>query len=81
MRLPSWVKKGLTAAERFNYLYGESELREFLTSLEGFAARAARVHVLFNNCYRDFAQTRLLQSCLGHKEKPYENQWAVLESG
>ncbi len=52
----TWMKKGLTAAERFNYLYRESELREFVTPIEALATRAARVHVLFNNCYRDYAQ-------------------------
>ncbi len=52
----TWVKKGLTAAERFNYLYRESELQEFVTPIETLSSRAARVHVLFNNCYRDCAQ-------------------------
>ncbi|MFH0344940.1 MAG: DUF72 domain-containing protein [Chromatiales bacterium] len=52
----SWEKKGLTAAERFNYLYGEPELGEFVTPIEAMAGRAAHVHVLFNNCYRDYAQ-------------------------
>ena len=52
----TWVKKGLTAAERFNYLYRESELQEFVTPIETLSSRAARVHVLFNNCYRDYAQ-------------------------
>jgi len=52
----TWMKKGITAAERFNYLYGESELGEFITSIKALSSRAARVHVLFNNCYRDYAQ-------------------------
>ena len=52
----TWAKKGLTAAERFNYFYGEPELREFVTPIEALAGRAAHVHVLFNNCYRDYAQ-------------------------
>jgi len=52
----TWAKKGLTAAERFNYFYSEPELREFVTPIEAVASRAAHVHVLFNNCYRDYAQ-------------------------
>ncbi|MGH9893541.1 MAG: DUF72 domain-containing protein [bacterium] len=52
----TWVKKGLTAAERFNYLYGEPELQEFVTPIKALSSRAACVHVLFNNCYRNYAQ-------------------------
>jgi uncharacterized protein YecE (DUF72 family) len=52
----TWTKKGLTAAERFNYLYHEPELQEFVTPIKTLSSRAARVHVLFNNCYRDYAQ-------------------------
>ncbi|MGH8659277.1 MAG: DUF72 domain-containing protein [Gammaproteobacteria bacterium] len=52
----TWAKKGLTAAERFNYLYGEPELQEFVTPIKALSSRAARVHVLFNNCYLNYAQ-------------------------
>lgn len=52
-----WQKKGLaSAAERFNYRYSQDELQEFVGPLRRLAARARRVHVLFNNCYRDQAQ-------------------------
>ena len=52
----NWERKGLTAAERFNYLYSEDELKEFVDPVRKLAARARRVHVLFNNCYRNNAQ-------------------------
>ncbi|MBI5446023.1 MAG: DUF72 domain-containing protein [Deltaproteobacteria bacterium] len=52
----TWQKKGLTAAERFEYLYSEGELREIVPPLENLAERVEKVHVLFNNCYRDYAQ-------------------------
>jgi uncharacterized protein YecE (DUF72 family) len=52
----TWQKKGITAAERFRYLYVDEELRTFVPKLEELAPRAKEVHVLFNNCYRDYAQ-------------------------
>ena len=45
-----------SAAARFNYDYGEDELRELAPSIEQIAQKTARTHVLFNNCYRDVAQ-------------------------
>ena len=50
----TWQKKGLkSAAERFNYLYSDQELQEFVEPIRSMAERAREVHVLFNNCYRD----------------------------
>ena len=58
----TWEKKGLaSAAERFNYLYSGAELRELEPPVEALASRARRVHVLFNNCYRDNAQRNAAQ--------------------
>jgi uncharacterized protein YecE (DUF72 family) len=52
-----WEKKGLaSAAERFNYLYSEAELREFAAHVIEPAENAQETHALFNNCYRDFGQ-------------------------
>jgi uncharacterized protein YecE (DUF72 family) len=53
-----WQKKGLaSSAERFNYLYDDNELRGFVAPIKRIAAHADKVHVLFNNCYRNYAQT------------------------
>ena len=52
----TWEKPGLTAAERFNYLYSAAEIQEFLDPIQRVAANAKRVHVLFNNCYSNHAQ-------------------------
>jgi uncharacterized protein YecE (DUF72 family) len=49
----TWKKKGITTAERFDYLYSEAELREWAPRLGGLAGQARRVHVLFNNCFAD----------------------------
>jgi uncharacterized protein YecE (DUF72 family) len=49
----SWKKPGLSAAERFDYLYDEKELREWVPRIEQLAGEARQLHVLFNNCYAD----------------------------
>ncbi len=50
-----WEKKGASVAERFNYLYAEDELREWLPRIKELAPVTRQLHVLFNNCYQDKA--------------------------
>jgi uncharacterized protein YecE (DUF72 family) len=50
----TWDKPGLTAAERFRYLYSEQELERWVAPVRELAANAERVHVLMNNCYADY---------------------------
>ena len=42
--------------ERFGYRYGGDELDEWAGNIRELAAGAERTQVLFNNCYRDYAQ-------------------------
>lgn len=51
----NWKRKGITTAERFDYLYSDSELEEWAPRLRELSGRARRVHALFNNCYQDKA--------------------------
>jgi uncharacterized protein YecE (DUF72 family) len=51
----NWEKRNITPAERFRYLYSEEELAEWAPKVEGLAEQARETHVLFNNCYRDYA--------------------------
>jgi uncharacterized protein YecE (DUF72 family) len=51
----TWEKPNITAAERFRYLYSEDELRGWVGPVQALAEQAERVHVLMNNCYRDYA--------------------------
>lgn len=51
----TWETPTPTAAERFLYRYSEDELREWVPRVKELAASASEVHVLMNNCYRDFA--------------------------
>lgn len=57
----NWQKKGITAAERFDYLYEQKELIEWEPRVRALAAEAKRVHVMFNNCYRDSGVTNAKQ--------------------
>jgi uncharacterized protein YecE (DUF72 family) len=51
----TWEKPNITAAERFRYLYSEDELRGWVQPVRTLAENAEQVHVLMNNCYRDYA--------------------------
>jgi len=51
----NWKKKGITAAERFNYRYSQQELFEWVPRIRRVAEEAREVHLLMNNCYGDKA--------------------------
>ena len=50
----NWEKKGISVAERFKYLYSHDELTEWLPRLAELASKVKELHIMFNNCYRDF---------------------------
>jgi len=50
-----WTKRGIGAAERFDYLYREEELAEWAPRVRRLAEGAREVHVLLNNCHNDYA--------------------------
>ena len=54
-----WTSKDIH--ERFGYRYTERELEEWAPRVRGLADDAGATHVLFNNCYRDYAQTNARQ--------------------
>ncbi|HEY6959073.1 MAG TPA: DUF72 domain-containing protein [Candidatus Limnocylindria bacterium] len=51
----NWKKPGLTAAERFDYLYSKRELAGWMPKIQRLADEADEVHLLMNNCYGDKA--------------------------
>jgi uncharacterized protein YecE (DUF72 family) len=51
----NWKKKGITAAERFDYRYSQQELFEWVPKIREVAKQAREVHLLMNNCYGDKA--------------------------
>jgi uncharacterized protein YecE (DUF72 family) len=48
-------KRGATVAERFDYLYRESELRAWAEPIRRLSAESRAVHAIFNNCVRNYA--------------------------
>ena len=47
--LATWNKRGGSAAERFDYLYSDEELREWVEPLRELAAQSERAFAFFNN--------------------------------
>jgi uncharacterized protein YecE (DUF72 family) len=45
----TWNKRGGSAAERFDYLYSEEELREWVEPLRELAGQAQQAYAFFNN--------------------------------
>ncbi|MEA2590897.1 MAG: hypothetical protein QOD62_728 [Actinomycetota bacterium] len=64
-----WKGKHESATPRFAYLYDEDELEEWVPRIRGLAGQAGEVHVLMNNCYRDYAvvNARQLSSLLAQE--------------
>jgi uncharacterized protein YecE (DUF72 family) len=50
----NWEKKGISAEERFNYLYNEEELTEWIPRVRKMAELADKVHIIFKNKFRDY---------------------------
>jgi uncharacterized protein YecE (DUF72 family) len=54
-----WESKDIY--ERFGYEYNEGEISEWAPKIRDLAAGASVTHVLFNNCYRNYAQVNAQQ--------------------
>ncbi len=50
-----WERREATTGDRFDYLYSEDELKEWIEPVERLAKEAREVHLLMNNCVRDKA--------------------------
>jgi uncharacterized protein YecE (DUF72 family) len=50
-----WEKQHETATPRFAYKYKQAELEEWVPRLKELTKKTKQVHVLMNNCYRDYA--------------------------
>jgi len=48
----NWFADGLPAFERYNYLYSDDEIREWVTRLNGIIEQAENTYVFANNHYR-----------------------------
>jgi uncharacterized protein YecE (DUF72 family) len=47
--LGTWNKRGGSAAERFDYLYSDEELAEWVPTLRELAGEAKQAYAFFNN--------------------------------
>jgi uncharacterized protein YecE (DUF72 family) len=54
-----WESKDIQ--ERFGYRYSDEELAKWAGNIQRLAEDAAETQVVFNNCYRDYAQVNGLQ--------------------
>jgi len=54
-RKDSWGTRNISTHDKFGYDYSADELKEREPKIEGLADQAREVHVLMNNCYRDYA--------------------------
>ena len=48
----NWYSSGVRGAERYDYLYNDEELREWLPLLNTIAQRSRNLFIYFNNCHR-----------------------------
>ncbi len=64
----TWKGNARSAAERFRYLYSESELEQLAGPAVALAEQAKETHLLMNNCYRDYSVRNAadLRDLLGH---------------
>jgi uncharacterized protein YecE (DUF72 family) len=46
-----WRGSGKGGGDRYDYLYGEEELKEWVTKIKAMARAATRTYVFFNNCH------------------------------
>lgn len=62
----TWEKKGITAAQRFNWYYKREEIDEWVPRVREMAQEAREVHLMINTCYRDqsVVNARLLREQL-----------------
>jgi uncharacterized protein YecE (DUF72 family) len=54
-----WESKDIQ--ERFGYRYDDKELKQWAGNVKQLAQDADQTHVVFNNCYRDYAQVNAKQ--------------------
>ena len=79
----TWEGRSATAAERFDYLYTEDELQEWVPAIQRLAGEAPEVHVLMNNCHRDYSvrNARQIGELLGLVREPAEEPEPEGEQG
>jgi uncharacterized protein YecE (DUF72 family) len=57
----TWEARVTQVNQRFRYLYDERQLTEWLPLIEAISDQAEDVHLVFNNCYGNYATTNALE--------------------
>lgn len=60
-REETWEEKNEITSERYRYLYDEAELAEWVDPVLEVAAQAPETHVIFNNCYGNYAPANAIE--------------------
>jgi len=58
-RNPTWFRAPMEV--RYNYLYGEDELKEFIPDMKDVSQKTTKTLVFFNNCYSGYAAKNAAQ--------------------
>lgn len=57
----NWERGGVDTSEKFNYLYDEEELKEWVPRILSMAKSARELHVIFKNKHADFPVRNAIQ--------------------
>jgi uncharacterized protein YecE (DUF72 family) len=57
----TWEAKVAQVSQRFRYLYDAAQLSEWLSTIRSLTEQAEEVHLLFNNCYANYATTNAFE--------------------
>ncbi|MEN3186111.1 MAG: DUF72 domain-containing protein [Atribacterota bacterium] len=68
----AWQDHHASIWEKFNYLYQEKELKQWLRVLQKPSQEAETVFLMFNNCFRDYAirNAKMMQALLFAPDHP-----------
>jgi uncharacterized protein YecE (DUF72 family) len=60
-REETWEERNEIVSERYRYLYDEAELTEWVQPVLDVSAQVPDTHVIFNNCYGNYAPTNAIE--------------------
>lgn len=60
-KVDTWEAKVTRVSQRFRYLYDEDELKAWLPMIRTVSEQAREIHLVFNNCYGNYATTNALE--------------------
>ncbi len=57
----NWFGKGVETTMRYDYLYSDDELREFIRPVLEMAKKARKTYVMFNNCHLGYSMKNAIR--------------------